>query len=119
VNQGIPYSTRSSVYYGGSQVPAFGYGFLGGYSLGMLSSPWTHWMPFHPAFYVDPPSYYGGAYYAGGFSMFRFILGIVIIWLVVRAVRRFLFRNRTGGGPDDGNAGGFGGGRKIRYTVYK
>jgi len=119
--QGIPYSTRSTVFYGGSSIPAFGYGFLGGYSLGMISSPWTHWMPFHPAFYVDPPSYYNGAYYAGGFSMFRFILGIVVIWIVIRMVKKLFFRNRPGGddGPGQGSGGGFFGGKKIKYTVYK
>lgn len=86
----------------------------------MLTSPWTHWMPFHPAFYVNPPQYYNGAYYAGGFSFFRLILGLIAIWVVVRIVKALFFRgNGGGGGPGNGSGGGFFGGKKIKYTVYK
>lgn len=78
---------------------------MSGYSLGMLTSPWTHWMPFHPAFYYNPPVYYGGAYYPGEFSFFRLFLGIAaiifVIWLIAKIFR------------------GFGGGKGVRYTNYQ
>ena len=94
------------IYQNGSSIPAFAGGFLGGYSVGMLSNPWTHWIPFHPGFYVNPPVYYNGAYYGGGFSFTRFLLGIIIIFVVIWFLGRLL---RGGGG---------GRGRNIKYTQF-
>lgn len=107
------YGSRSSVYYGapqrvyigGSPYSYYGGGgFWSGYALGTLTNPWTHWMPFHPGFYVNPPYYENGAYYGGGFSFGRFILGIVIIGFVVWLVLRLF---------------GGGGGKRYKYTNYQ
>lgn len=96
--------------YGGRYVPGFGTGMLAGYSLGILSSPWTHYVPFHPGFYVSRPYYdpVSGAYYGGGFSFTRFIFGLVLLGAIFWFVRR-LFRGGGGGG----------GGRNIRFTTYR
>ena len=88
---------------GGGYYPAYGYGgFWSGYSLGVMTSPWTHWVPFYPGFYVNPPYYQDGAYYAGGFSFTRFIFGILLIififWLIGRMFR---------------------GGRRVTYRVER
>ncbi len=91
-------------YYGGSRVPAYGYGFFSGYSLGMLSNPWLHYAPWHPAFYYGRPMYYDGAYHAGEFSFFRLIFGIAIIVFVVWLIAKIL-RLIGGGG--------------IKYTTYR
>jgi len=107
---GYSYVPSTRIYYGGSYYPTYGYGgFWSGYSLGLISSPWTHWMPFSPAFYVDPPYYDGTAYYAGGFSFTRFLIGIVFIIVIFWIIGK-IFRNLFGGG---------GGGRRVKYTVYK
>jgi hypothetical protein len=84
---------------------SYGYGgFWSGYSLGLLSTPWYGYMPFHPAFYVDPPYYDNqtGAYYAGGFSFTKFIFGIFLIILIIWVISRI-----------------FGGGKRVKYTVYR
>jgi hypothetical protein len=103
--RGYSYSSPTRIYVNGGYYPSYGYGgFWSGYSLGMLSSPWYyHWMPFHPAFYVDAPYYDGGAYYAGGFSFTRFIFGMILLAIIVWFIAR-IFR---------------GGGNRVRYTVSR
>jgi hypothetical protein len=79
------------------------YGYFGGYSYGWFHPAWYYYTPFYPAFYMDAP-YLGSdnMYHPGGFSFFKFILGIVliafIIWLLVKL---------------------FGGGKRIKYTSYR
>lgn len=94
----------STVFVGGTGYSGFGYGFLGGYSLGLLSNPWYGYMPFHPGFYVQSPVLYNGAYYGGGINWFKVFLGLLIIggviWVISRALRG-------------------GGGGNIRYTNYR
>lgn len=96
---------RSTIIYGGQPYYSGG-GFWSGYALGTLTNPWTHWVPFHPGFYVNRPYYdsYGG-YHEGGFSFTRLILGVLVVafvvWLVVR-----LFKGTSGGG-------------NYRYTNYR
>jgi hypothetical protein len=100
----LGYDRQTTVYRNGSAVPAFAAGLIGGYSLGVLTNPWTHYMPFHPGFYVNPPVYYNGAYYGGGFSFTRLLLGILIIGGVIWLFSRFI---RGGGGR-----------RRIKYTNF-
>jgi hypothetical protein len=94
---------RTTIVYGGMPYYSSG-GFWSGYALGTLTNPWTHWVPFHPGFYVNRPYYSGGVYHEGGFSFTRLILGLVVIgfimWLLLR-----LF--------------GGGGSKNIRYTNYR
>lgn len=90
--------------YGGNTYMGGG-GFWSGYSMGVLSSPWTHYVPFHPGFYVSPPYYSGGQYYAGGFSFTRFLFGILVIAGIVWLISR-LFKGGSGGG-------------NYRYTNYR
>jgi len=103
---GSNYGSRTTVVYGGSPYSYYGGGgFWSGYSMGVLTSPWTHWMPWHPGFYVNPPYYSNGAYYDGGFSFSRFILGILVIVFIIWLLGR-LFRGGSGGG-------------RIKYTNYR
>lgn len=74
---------------------------LGGYSLAVLTHPQYHWMPWHPSFYMNPPVYYNGAYYSGGFSFTRFIFGIVLIGFAVWLISKLFSK------------------RKVRYTTYR
>lgn len=108
-NYGGGYSAPSRFNYGGTSYNYYGGGggFWSGYALGTLTNPWTHWMPFHPGFYVSQPYYSNGAYYGGGFSFGRLILGILIIgFLVWLALRLF------GGGSGSG-------GKRYKYTNYR
>ena len=99
------YGNRTTIVYGGSPYSYYGGGgFWSGYSMGVLTSPWTHWMPWHPGFYVNPPYYQNGAYYDGGFSFTRLILGLVIIGFIIWFVLRLF---------------GGGGNKNIRYTNYR
>jgi hypothetical protein len=107
MHNGVSYSSAGRIYSGGRYYPAYGGGFWGGYSLGLMSSPWYyHWMPFYPSFYVSPPYYDNGVYYAGGFSWTRFLFGIVIIIFILWLIGRLLF-------------GGGGGGGRVKYTIYR
>ncbi len=105
--RGGAYNPSSRTYaYGGTSYPVYGggYGFWGGYSLGYGYSPW-HWMPFHPAFYVSPPYYDNGVIYPGGFSFIRFFLGLFLMLFFLWMISRLFF-------------GGFGRGKRVRYTTY-
>jgi hypothetical protein len=98
--RGVPYTTRSTYFYGGRSYPYYGYGGYGDY---WFHPSWYYWMPFHPAFYYNAP-YMGpdGAYYPGGFSFIRLLMGLVffvfVIWLLSRL---------------------FGGGGGVKYTTYR
>ena len=96
----------SNIYYGGSYVPAYHFGFWSGYSLAWASPAWYYYTPFHPAFYWAPPVYYDGGVYPGGFDWGRFFVGL-ILWIVAIWVMVWLFRRLFAGG-----------GRRIRYTSY-
>lgn len=94
---------RTTIIYGGQPYYSGG-GFWSGYALGTLSSPWTHWVPFHPGFYTYAPYYDSyGAYHEGGFSFGRVLLGILVIVLI------FWFISRLFGG----------GGKRYKYTNYQ
>ena len=91
--------------YGGNTYLGGG-GFMAGYSMGVLTSPWTHYVPFHPGFYVNAPYYSNGHHYAGGFSFTRLLLGILIIVGVVWLISKLL-------------QGGSGSGGRYKYTNYR
>lgn len=95
--------TRTNPYYYGGQPYYSGGGFWSGYALGGLTSPWSYYVPFHPSFYTYRPYYdsYGG-YHEGGFSFFRFLIGVAIIGFIVWLLFRIF--------------GGGGGGKRYRYT---
>ncbi len=94
--------SRSPVYYGGGRY--YGY-YGGGYGDYWYHPAWYYWMPFHPAFYYNAPYYSDGAYYPGGFSFTRFIVGILIIVFIFWLISR-MFRGGGGGGG-------------IKYTMYR
>lgn len=103
--RGVPYTSRSTVMFGGSYHPAYYYGGFGDYSYSWLHPAWYYWMPFHPAFYYNPPVYYGGGYYPGEFSFTRLIIGILLIWFIFWLLGRLFF--------------GGGGSKNVRYTMYR
>ena len=74
--------------YGGYGGPVHMYGGWSNYSYGWVHPAWYFYTPFHPAFYYSPPYYSNGYYEPGGFSFFKFILGLAVIgfivWVVVK-----------------------------------
>ncbi len=84
---GTTFNSYNSYSYG-----SYGYGrpmYSGGfsdYSFYWSRPSWYYYTPFHPAFYYSPPIYTGGAYYGGGFSFFRFLMGLVLIGVVIGGV---------------------------------
>jgi hypothetical protein len=94
-------SYSSSYYVGGMGYRSYYYGGYGDY---WFHPAWYYWMPFHPAFYYGAPYMYNGAYYPGGFSFMRLIMGIFII-LFVLWLLSLIFRG--------------GGGRNVRFTSYR
>jgi hypothetical protein len=66
-----------------------------------MSPPWYYYTPFHPAFYMNPPVYYQGAYYSGGFNFGHLILGLIALVFVFWLIGRFIIGRQT-----------------IRYTHY-
>jgi hypothetical protein len=99
--RGVPYTTRSTYFYGGRSYPYYGYGGYGDY---WFHPSWYYWLPFHPAFYYGAPYEYQGAYYPGGFSFTRLIIGILVIVFIF-----WLLGKLFGGG----------GGRGVKYTSYR
>ncbi|HWD39830.1 MAG TPA: hypothetical protein VG944_13355 [Fimbriimonas sp.] len=97
--RGVSPVYQSRYYYGGGYYPSYYYGGYGDY---WFHPAWYYWLPFHPAFYYSPPYMYNGAYYPGGFSFTRLILGILVIMFVLWLLSRI-----------------FGGGRGVRYTNYR
>ncbi len=106
VYRGVPYTSRNSYYIGGGYHPAYSYG---GWGDSWYHPAWYFWTPFHPAFYYSQPYYYNGGYYPGDFSFGRLILGVIIVLFAFWLIGKIFFR---GGGSG-------GGGRGIKYTMYR
>ncbi len=89
-----PYVVHNT-YYGGYNRPAHYYGGWSDYSYYWQRPSWYYWVPFHPAFYYNAPYYDNGYYQPGGFSFFRFILGLGFFAIIIAIIGRFLMRGRT------------------------
>ncbi len=96
--RGVPYTTRSTYFYGGRSYPYYGYGGYGDY---WFHPAWYYYTPFFPAFYYDQPYMYNGAYYPGGFSFTKLIIGVLVIVFIFWLLGKIF------------------GGRGTKYTSYR
>ncbi len=71
------------------------YGGWGDYSYGWVHPAWYFWTPFHPAFYYNPPIYQNGYYEPGGFSFFKLMLGMVLVFFFVWLIWRIFVPRQT------------------------